>query len=177
MSRPYWFALALFFVASPRSEAQSIAISPGQDASQVEQLGFGTQYDVKPPANNTFPFTVDWSCQQTDCTPPGSIFPINGSTFIFYCPGTFVITAKITYSGTSDLQIQPNPPPPQMVMRTVTIFPPALSAIQGAAVFTPYDTPPLTGPTASPATTTTLGGKPGCWIVTVHGLPLPFRGW
>lgn len=72
MSRTCSLALALLFASSLKSGAQTIAVTPGQDADKVEQLGFPTSYTGQPPTNSPFTYSVTWSIRQTDCTPPSN---------------------------------------------------------------------------------------------------------
>jgi hypothetical protein len=167
MSRSLAIAIALFFTANLRSEAQSITVTTGQDAGQVEQLGCATSYTGVPPANSPFPYNITWSYRQTDCSPPSSFRDAgvdSGSRVIFGTPGTFEVRAVFTYRGVNDRTLNPNPPAAQTVTRSVTIAPPAVIDIRGDNVATPYAVAPLPGPSAGAPTATSLGGQPGSWI-------------
>jgi hypothetical protein len=157
----------VFCAAAGLARASDISIVlPNNNA---EQLGYTTRYQVIN-TNQLFPSpSVTWTYSQTDSvSPPNPVGMGSGpsSSLTYIIPGTFKIQAYITYSGN---QANPTPPPPETVTRTVTIPPPSITAIQGAGnngaggPNTPYATA-LPGPNDQPATATSLGGQPGCWI-------------
>ena len=125
-------------MTAPPATAQSIVLDDNQIPAQVEQLGFSTSYHVEGYIQGR-PNWVAWSIRQTDSMPPQTTGTASNNVFLFDIPGTFEITANITYGSVS----RPGDvaPPPQTATKTVTIDPPTLTNIIFSRPSSPYAMP------------------------------------
>ena len=143
-------------MTTPPATAQSIVLDDNQIPDQVEQLGFSTSYHVEGQISGR-PNWVAWSIRQTDSEPPQTTGTASNNVFLFDIPGTFEITAKITYGSVS----RPGDvaPPAQTVTKTVTIQPPALKNIIYSRPSAPYSM--LAGPNDPQTSPNKIGDSEG----------------
>ena len=167
MIRSCVFVLGLFLGAlQPSLQAQTIAIATGQNANQVEQLGFPTTYSVN--VTSKFSYSTVWAWRQNDgdCVSGyrNGVNQNGDSKFNFGHPGEFDIQCVITYLSSSDPSLG-QPPGPQTVSKHVVIQKPVISSTLGFGSKSPFDTNPIPPPANSTTSTnTSLNGQPGVWI-------------
>ncbi len=165
------FAMCLTAIR-PQADAQTIVVMPGQNANQVEQLGYPTTYQLQ--LTSKWPYSVAWSWRQNDgdCVSGyrNGVNQNGDSNFNYSIPGEFDIRAVITYMSSSDPTAGPFPQNAPPVLKHVVI-PVPTCVIYGygangtipSSSYTNMDP----GANGTPATTTSLGGQNGIWIFFV----------